>query len=147
MASAHADRKRTKGCVDIAGWKRVPAGFLIAFVAAGALLPLGCATGSNRENVWVQIIPGRFYSFHGVKGEADGETLYIKGRMDAVGHFDPGYVPYIVEGRTPGNEVKVKKEGGRWMKGRSEVFFTEVPYEQGLDYTIRPGREGLLSSD
>jgi len=118
---------------------------LLVAVTATAALPLGCVTGEKRESVWVQIIPGRFYTFQAVKGETDGETLYVTGKIEAVGYFERGYVPFIITGRGPEGEIVVEKESGTWMKSRRENFYTQIAYKPNVDYTIRAGREGLVS--
>jgi hypothetical protein len=118
---------------------------LLIAATAAATLQLGCATGEKRDSVWVQIIPGRFYTFQGVKGETDGETLFVTGKIEAVGYFERGYVPFIVTGRGPEGEIVVEKESGTWMKSRRESFYTQIPYKPHVDYTIRAGREGLVS--
>jgi hypothetical protein len=123
------------------GWKIAHAAILAAILAG----IVGCATGENLESVWVQIIPGRFYTFQDVQGETDGETLYVTGKIEAVGYFERGYVPFVVIGRGQEGEIVAQKKTGTWMKGRKQRFYTEIPYKPNVDYTIRAESDGLLS--
>jgi hypothetical protein len=102
------------------------------------LLPLGCAsTDEQGEMVWVQIVPGRRYTFRDVDGEVRGDTLVVKGQVIAIGHLESEFVSLIVEGRDMENKVQVRERGGARMQSRRERFSIRVPYQPDLDWTIR----------
>lgn len=102
-----------------------------------ALAPFGCSTTKQtREDVWVQIIPGRRYTFQDVSGEVRDNVLVIRGTMRAVGYFEPEFASMIIEGRDKGNKVQVSERATVRMQGRTERFVVRLPYRPDLDWTV-----------
>jgi hypothetical protein len=102
------------------------------------LLPTGCVTTAERgEEVWVQIIPGRRYTFTDVSGEVQGTTLVIRGTMKAIGHYQREYTSVIVEGRDKQNKIQVQEREGVRIQSRRERFTFRVPYQPDLDWTVQ----------
>lgn len=111
------------------------------------LMPLGCATTETAENeVWVQIIPGRRYTFENVQGRIRDDRLVVSGTLRSIGHSEPQFQSIIVEGRDKNNKVVVREQAGVRMQSRAERFTVRVPYQPDLDWTVQSYESGGLMS-
>lgn len=113
---------RKRHLLDIA----VPALAMLGLVAAGAVAPLGAATGSDEESAAQAMQPGETSESPGCVGCHDGDMAATLGvLLDELGHMP---VDDMIE-TVPGDCLECHNEdGGAWMMSEmSHVLHYEDP--------------------